>query len=78
MRPDRLAVFDGSLHFMPILSSLENSPAAQTSSFEFLKISIAFRLRHTGVEGGYLGRTLDCGFLPIFPCRFQPFQLIFA
>ncbi len=53
MRPKLLAAIRshrGSLYFMPILSSLGNSPAAQTSSFEFLKISIAFRLRHTGVN----------------------------
>ncbi len=35
-----------SLH--AVLSSLRNLPAAQTSSFEFLKNSVALRLRPTG------------------------------
>jgi 4-hydroxy-3-polyprenylbenzoate decarboxylase len=50
MRPDLLAAFGGSLRAMPILSSRENSPAAQTSALEFLKLSIPLRLRHTGDE----------------------------
>jgi molybdopterin-guanine dinucleotide biosynthesis protein B/molybdopterin-guanine dinucleotide biosynthesis protein len=48
MRPELLAACGGSLHSMPILSSRENSPAAQTSALEFLKLSIPLRLRHTG------------------------------
>ncbi len=48
MRPDLLAVPGGSLHSMPLLSSLRNSATPQTSSFEFLKSSIPLRRRHTG------------------------------
>ncbi len=49
MRPDKLlAVSGGPLRFIAILSSPENAPAAQTSSFKCLNLPTPLRLRHTG------------------------------
>ena len=47
--PELLAAAGGSLRSTLALRSLENSPAAQTSSLEFRKTSVALRRCHTGV-----------------------------
>ncbi len=60
MCSELLAADGGSLRCMPILSALGNSPAAQTSSLEFLKISIPLRLRHTEEHNYPFGHSL-CG-----------------